>query len=371
MGDMATDLNGGLSPMVIERLLGRPEVLIEADTVMPSLKDQVILVTGAGGTIGSEICRQLLRCMPRTVIALDWDEQGVYTLDSELAPGSPKRFKSYLGNAANRRRVERIMIEHRPQVVFHVAAYKHVHYVERFPEEGVANNVFGTRTIAELAVEHDVSTVVFVSTDKAVQPTSVYGATKSLCERVIRDFSWREKASFVTVRFGNVMASRGSVIPRLDRQIMAGGPLTITLPEAERYFMTAREAAGLVLQSSHIGTNGDLCLRRMEPAIRILDLAHRLMELRGVSPDSMAIEYIGMAPGEKVQESLLTAAETTRFRDIDGAVVCARGERGDDLDSAKFRALENAASEGERDALLRLLADLVPDYTSLAIEEAI
>ena len=318
------------------------------------------MVTGGSGSIGKEICRSILQCDPGSVLALDWDEQGVYELEAAFSGESKGQFEVMLANIGSRQRVDRILREHRPDIVFHMAAYKHVRYIERFPEEGVINNVFGTRTVAELAVEHNVGRFVFVSTDKAVDPVSVYGATKALCEHQVTDLSRVASTTFITVRFGNVLASRGSVIPRLDAQVQSGGPVTVSHPEAERYFMTVREAARLVLQSNAVGQNGDLCIRVMGDPIRILDLAMRLIALRGRT--DVGIEITALGPGDKICEALLTEDESQRARQEDGMFICPVDKTGPQINVVRLGALEAAAVAGNSDAIREHLAALVPTF---------
>lgn len=304
----------------------RIEDLLPRDPVPPSLslddltsefQGKRVLVTGAGGSIGSELCRQLVRMNPDQLLLCERDETNLFEIHREL---TQHRIEDVcvplLVDITRSRDIERVFKDHRPQVVFHAAAYKHVPMMESFPEHAVHNNVFGTQRLANLAHEHKVERFVMISTDKAVRPTSVMGATKRMAELIIQNMAATSETSFSCVRFGNVLASRGSVVGIFRDQIKRGGPVTVTHPEATRYFMTIPEAANLVIQAATLGHEGDVFLLDMGEPVRILDLARLMIHLSGASEDRVPIKIIGTRPGEKLYEELRTDAERIEKTDL-------------------------------------------------------
>ncbi|QQR73841.1 MAG: polysaccharide biosynthesis protein [Holophagales bacterium] len=290
----------------LEDLLGRPTVRLEGGAVDALLAGRCVLVTGAGGSIGSELARQVARFRPARLLLLERAENALFEIDREMrgvAPGLP--IVPLLADIGDEGRMRRIFAEYRPRVVAHAAAHKHVPMVEANPCEAVKNNLFGTLGLAELAAEHEVETFVLISTDKAVRPTSVMGATKRMAELVVQEVARRRGGRFVAVRFGNVMGSAGSVIPIFQRQIQEGGPVTVTHPEMKRYFMTIPEAVQLVLQAAAMGRGGEIFVLDMGEPVRILELAERLITLSGFRPyEEIPIEVTGMRPGEKLFEEI-------------------------------------------------------------------
>ncbi len=297
----------------------RIEDLLSRDPVPPSLSraDLVrifggkrVMVTGAGGSIGGELCRQLAYMQPAQLILAERDETNLFHIERELVAAKMGHVTvPLLLDVMDGKAVERAFKELQPQVVFHAAAYKHVPMMERFPWEAVRNNVFATKQLVEMAEEHGVETFVMISTDKAINPTSVMGATKRFAEQIVQDFSTRAKTRFSCVRFGNVLGSRGSVVGIFREQIAAGGPVTVTHPDATRYFMTIPEAANLVIQASTLGHRGEVFLLDMGEPVRIIDLARQMIRLSGFTEEEVPIRVIGTRPGEKLFEELSTIGE--------------------------------------------------------------
>lgn len=348
----------------IGELLARSELEIDSTAAGVYLQDKTVLVTGAGGSIGSELCRQICLCHPRQLLLLGRGEYPIYQIQQELAASHPTQaVNSIIGDVGNRGKMEYLFRTYHPQVVFHAAAHKFVHFVEQNPEEGVLNNVFGTQNIAFIAQHYQTEKFVLISTDKAVNPTSVLGATKKLAELIIQDLSRAEKTSFVSVRFGNVLRSRGSVVPLFEQQIARGGPLTLTHPEMRRYFMSLHEAVHLVLQSGATGHNGDLCILDMGTPVRILDLAKALIRMNGRDlKQEVDIVFMGMGPGEKLEEQMFSAEETQHVEQIGKLLVCRPNENFQPLSEETLGYLRQAAAQCQRPELIQLLQNLLPDY---------
>ena len=309
----------------IEDLLGRDPVPLDYALIHQVISSQIVMVTGAGGSIGSELCRQLLQAQPATLLLLDNSELNLYSIHRDLTNRQARiscatRIVPLLCNVTNSDRLSEIIGTFRPQVIYHAAAYKHVPMLEHNPAEGICNNVFGTRSLAEVARQHGVPSVVLVSTDKAVRPTNIMGASKRLCEMILQALAAEpgHATCFSMVRFGNVLGSSGSVVPLFRNQIMHGGPLTITHKEITRYFMTIPEAAQLVIQAGAMASSGDLFLLEMGEPIKIVDLALKMIELSGLTlrtsenPDGdIEICYTGLRPGEKLYEELLIGTHSS------------------------------------------------------------
>ena len=302
-----------LHPVSIEDLLERDEVRLDMDIVEHYIRDKVVLVTGAGGSIGSEICRQIMRVGPKLLLLLGHGENSIYLINQELkniykdGPIIP-----IIADIRDKQQLDQIFTQYNPQVVFHAAAHKHVPLMEIQPMAAVLNNIYGTRNVADVAGRHGVERFVMISTDKAVNPTSVMGATKRVAEKVIISMNDTYDTKYITVRFGNVLGSRGSVIPLFKKQIEAGGPVTVTDPEMTRYFMTIPEASQLVLQAGAMGKGGEVFLLDMGEPVKIIDLARNMIRLSGLEPDKdIYIKITGLRPGEKKYEELLTSEEGT------------------------------------------------------------
>lgn len=298
----------------LEDLLGRDEVTIDTPHVNALLRDRVVMVTGAGGSIGSELCRQILKFAPAQLIAYDLSEFAIYRLTEDLRERFPEsRVVPIIGDAKDSLLLDHVMSAHTPHIVFHAAAYKHVPLMEELNAwQALRNNVLGTYRVARAAIRHGVRHFVLISTDKAVNPTNVMGASKRLAEMACQALQQSSpNTQFETVRFGNVLGSAGSVIPKFQQQIAKGGPVTVTHPEITRFFMTIPEASQLVLQASSMGQGGEIFILDMGEPVRIVDLARDLIRLYGFDEDQIRIEFSGLRPGEKLYEELLADDETT------------------------------------------------------------
>lgn len=295
----------------IQDLLGREPVTLEAESIDRFLSEKVVMVTGAGGSIGSELARQLGRCGVGELLLVERSEYALFQIERELAESYPDlRYRALMADVCDERRMRKIFATHRPEVVFHAAAHKHVPMMEENASEAVKNNVFGTRRTAELAGEFGAGSFVLVSTDKAVRPRSVMGATKRAAELIIQEFDRRYETKYLAVRFGNVIGSNGSVIPTFRDQIMKGGPVTVTHPDMERFFMTIPEATQLVMQAGAYGCGGEIFILDMGAPVKILDLAKETIRLSGLEPDvDIKIAFTGVRPGEKMIEELESDAE--------------------------------------------------------------
>ncbi|WP_226667481.1 polysaccharide biosynthesis protein [Metabacillus litoralis] len=296
----------------VEDLLGRETIELDITSISEYVTNKVVLVTGAGGSIGSEICRQISSFKPKALILLGHGENSIYTIEMELKDlfkTSGIDFITEIADLQDYDKLSNVMKEYQPHVVYHAAAHKHVPLMERSPEEAVKNNMIGTRNIAQATSIHGVETFVMISTDKAVNPTSVMGSTKRLAEMIIQHFDQISPTRFVAVRFGNVLGSRGSVIPLFKKQIQSGGPVTVTHPDMVRYFMTIPEASRLVIQAGALAKGGEIFVLDMGEPVKIVDLAINLIKLSGNNLDEIGIEYTGMRPGEKLFEELLSNEE--------------------------------------------------------------
>ncbi|HBN96904.1 MAG TPA: polysaccharide biosynthesis protein, partial [Firmicutes bacterium] len=294
----------------IEDLLGRDPVKVDIAGMSGYIADHVVLVTGAGGSIGSELCRQIVALKPQTLLLLDNCENNMYEIEMELKAKSDVPLVALVKDIRDRGAIEAIFSKYKPQVVFHAAAHKHVPLMEQNPEESIKNNVYGTYQVAWAAHRHKTERFVLVSTDKAVNPTSVMGASKRIAEMIIQYLDTISSTTYVAVRFGNVLGSRGSVIPLFRKQILAGGPVTITHEKMIRYFMTIPEAVQLILQAGALATSGEIFVLDMGEPVAIMDLAMTLIRLSGLQPYiDIDIKVTGMRPGEKLYEELLTDEE--------------------------------------------------------------
>ncbi|WNF37336.1 nucleoside-diphosphate sugar epimerase/dehydratase [Bacillaceae bacterium IKA-2] len=290
----------------VEDLLGREQVELDTETIGKKLTEKTILVTGAGGSIGSEVCRQICQFNPETIILLGHGENSIYEIELELKRAFKMiNIETEIADVQDREKMFSIMSRRRPDVVYHAAAHKHVPLMERNPEEAVKNNIIGTKNVAEAASEAAVGIFVMISTDKAVNPTSVMGATKRIAEMIVQHMDIVSETRFVAVRFGNVLGSRGSVIPLFKKQIEEGGPVTVTHPDMIRYFMTIPEASRLVLQAGALAKGGEIFVLDMGEPVKIVDLAKNLIRLSGYTDEEIPIEFTGMRPGEKMFEELL------------------------------------------------------------------
>ncbi|MBX3466780.1 MAG: polysaccharide biosynthesis protein [Planctomycetes bacterium] len=348
----------------IEDLLGRAPVQLDEDAIAEVVRDEVVMVTGAGGSIGAELCRQVARFGPARLVLVERAENSLFLIERELRERAPELvIEPRMADVSDVPRMERLFDQVRPAVVLHAAAHKHVPMMERNPGEAIKNNVCGTRVLADLAREHGVSVFVLVSTDKAVNPSSVMGASKRIAELYVQSLAARSrKTRFVTVRFGNVLGSNGSVVPIFQEQIARGGPVTVTHPEMTRYFMTIPEACQLILQAASMGHGGEIFVLDMGQPVRIVDLARDLIRLSGFVPDrDVPIVFSGVRPGEKLHEELSRAdehADRTRHPKI----FVGRGEpRGWSELAAAIERLETVADMSAEDVRSEL-SRVLPDY---------
>ncbi|MGC5324924.1 polysaccharide biosynthesis protein [Brevibacillus sp. SYSU BS000544] len=297
----------------VEDLLGRDPVEVDMEEITGYITGKTILVTGAGGSIGSELCRQIAPFKPKKLLLLGHGENSIFVIENELKRLVPSlHYETLIADIQDRKRIEEIFETYLPEVVFHAAAHKHVPLMEKNPKEAIKNNVFGTKNVAEMAARYNTKRFVLISTDKAVNPTSVMGATKRMAESIVLGLNRSSTTKFAAVRFGNVLGSRGSVIPHFKKQIELGGPVTVTHPEMVRYFMTIPEAVQLVIQAGAIASGGEVFVLDMGQPVKIDQLARDLIKLSGFEPDKdIHIVYSGIRPGEKLYEELLTDEEGT------------------------------------------------------------
>jgi len=295
----------------VEDLLGRKPVQLDIESISESLYGKTVLVTGAGGSIGSEICRQICTFHPKKIVLVGHGENSIYHIEMELRNLYKNQIEivPVIGDIQDHSRMFEVMEDHNPHVVYHAAAHKHVPLMEYNPREAVKNNVFGTKNVAEAADTFGVETFVLISSDKAVNPTNIMGSTKRIAEMIIQKIDKTSKTKFVAVRFGNVLGSRGSVIPLFKKQIQAGGPVTVTHPDMTRYFMTIPEASRLVIQAGSLARGGEVFVLDMGEPVKIVDLATNLIRLSGYSTDEIKVQFSGIRPGEKMFEELLNEKE--------------------------------------------------------------
>ena len=354
----------------LEDLLGRETVALDAEKMTAYIQGRIVLITGAGGSIGSELVRLVAGFGPSSILLMGRGENSVYEIDRELAIDHPDVNRvPIIGSVADEVALEKVFSEHRPEVVFHAAAHKHVHLMEFFPDEAIKNNVTGTRRLIEAAERYGVDRLVMLSTDKAVRPRGVMGASKRLAElTMLRKTAEGCRTKLIAVRFGNVLGSRGSVVPMFQQQVRLGGPVTVTHPDVTRYFMTIREAAMLVLEAGFAGRGGEIYVLDMGDPIRIVELAEHVIRLSGLEPGTdIAIEFCGLRPGEKLHEELWSSSETLSRTEYDKILVLRAGDSPPPAQTASVcAALEEMAARGDRDGILKKLCELFED---MAVEE--
>ncbi len=351
----------------VEDLLGRTPVRLDNTAMAAFLHDKRVLVTGGGGSIGAEICRQVMQYSPAELVIVERAENRLYEIMLEIeGKGYPAPLVPHVADINDVGRMDQIFSEKRPQVVFHAAAYKQVPLMELFPEEAVRNNVFGTRILSELADRHQTEAFVMISTDKAVRPSSVMGASKRVAEILVQCFARRSKTSFMTVRFGNVLGSDGSVVPVFQRQIESGGPVTVTHPDMTRYFMTIQEASRLVMQAAAQGRSGDIMVLNMGEPVKIVDLAKAMITLAGAVPEEgIKITYTGLRPGEKLTEELFDEEGLTESQHEN--ILVARATEFDwETINRELKRLQEFVASRDREAILEKLREILPTFRSEA-----
>ena len=360
-----------LRDVEITDLLGREQVKVNNGEIFESIVGKTIMVTGGGGSIGSELCRQIAKAGPKLLIIFDIYENNAYTIQQELKRKYPElNLEVLIGSVRNTSRISWVMQRYRPDVIFHAAAHKHVPLMEDSPNEAIKNNVMGTYKTAVAAARNGVKKFVLISTDKAVNPTNIMGASKRLCEMVIQMVNRQYPGTdYVAVRFGNVLGSNGSVIPLFKKQIAEGGPVTVTDKNIIRYFMTIPEAVSLVLQASYYAKGGEIFILDMGEPVRIDDMARNLIRLSGYVPDEdIKIEYTGLRPGEKLYEELLMAEEGLQATDNALIHIGEPIQMDDEWFRTKLKQLDEASYQ-ESDRIRELVAEVVPTYTFKKQEE--
>jgi FlaA1/EpsC-like NDP-sugar epimerase len=354
-------------------LLGRETVALDPEKMTAYLSGRVVLITGAGGSIGSELARLVAGFKPSCILLMGRGENSVYEIDRELAIDHPDVNRvPVIGSVTDEVALEKVFAEHHPEIVFHAAAHKHVHLMEFFPDEAIKNNVTGTRRLIEAATRHDVDRLVMLSTDKAVRPRGVMGASKRLAElTILRKTAEGCRTKLIAVRFGNVLGSRGSVVPMFQQQVRLGGPVTVTHPDVTRYFMTIREAAMLVLEAGFAGRGGEIFVLDMGDPIRISELAEHVIRLSGLEPGTdIAIEYCGLRPGEKLHEELWSSAETLSRTEYEKILVLKSSDTPPLAQTtAASDALERLAARGDREGIVRMLRELFEDMPAEELDE--
>lgn len=369
--DMARRI-GAIESIKVEDLLERPTIHINTENVSHILTNRVVLITGAAGSIGSEIVRQVTQYQPHIIILLEMAESPLHDISIDLASEFPKQYFAHrIADVRNRKMMEEIFDEYRPDVVFHAAAYKHVPLMEEFPTQAVLANVLGTKNVADMAVKYGTKRFIMISTDKAVNPTNVMGASKRIAEIYVQSLYRKLSATnadctkFITTRFGNVLGSNGSVVPFFKKQIAAGGPVTVTHPDIIRYFMTIPEASCLVLEAATLGNGGEIFCFDMGHPVRIADLAKNMIRLAGFVPGKdIQIIYTGLRPGEKLYEELLSQKELTIPTPNDKILIAKVCEYDYDEVEVKIQQLISDADDGKVFPTVKLMKEIVPEFKS-------
>ena len=356
-----------LKNVEVQDLLGRDPIKVNLEEIMGYVQDKVVMVTGGGGSIGSELCRQIAKSHPKQLIIVDIYENNAYDIQLELQRKYPKlNLETMIASVRDQNKINDLFAYYHPDIVYHAAAHKHVPLMEDAPHEAIKNNVFGTLNVAKAADQYGVKKFILISTDKAVNPTNIMGASKRLCEMIVQSFDKKSKTEFVAVRFGNVLGSNGSVIPLFEKQIAAGGPVTVTHPDIIRYFMTIPEAVSLVLQAGAYAKGGEIFVLDMGEPVKIADLAKNLIRLSGYKlGEDIEIEYTGLRPGEKLYEELLMDEEGLQSTDNELIHIGKPIDFDEELFIQKFMhqliQLRDAANE-DSDAIRAMVKEIVPTY---------
>lgn len=353
-----------LKDVDITDLLGRDEVDIDLDKIEKFIKGKKVLVTGAAGSIGSELCRQTAKFNPSLLILLDQEETGIFNISEEISEDfRGLNIKSVIADITDKGKIDKAFGEFKPDIVFHAAAYKHVPLMEKDPIEAVKNNIFGTEVVAKASLDNSAEKFIFISTDKAVNPSSVMGATKRVCEKICQLLNQENKTKFVSVRFGNVLNSRGSVIPIFTEQIKKGGPVTVTHKDMTRYFMLISEACLLVMQSACMGDGGEVFVLDMGKPVKILDLAKEMIKLSGfISDKDIAIVFTGIRPGEKLFEETLTAEEGDAVTENQKIFIAKLSNIDRDKIKKSLEDFKKFVSENNQESVISVLKSVVTSY---------
>ncbi|MBO7433668.1 MAG: polysaccharide biosynthesis protein [Salinivirgaceae bacterium] len=363
-------INGELSSkqiknIKIEDLLERNPIQLDFNRIQSQVKGLTMMVTGAAGSIGSEIVRQLIRFEPKNIVLFDQAETPMYDIEMELRDQSASNITIVIGDITDDQRVDEVFKKYKPNIVYHAAAYKHVPMMENNPVEAVRNNVLGTRLIADTAIKYGVSRFVMVSTDKAVNPTNVMGASKRIAEIYTQSLNGKSETLFITTRFGNVLGSNGSVIPRFKKQIESGGPVTVTHPQITRYFMTIPEACQLVLEAGASGKGGEIFIFDMGESVKIVDLAKKMIKLSGLQlGKDIQISFTGLRPGEKLYEELLANKENTIPTPHPQIMVAKVREYNHDEANTKIDGFIELIKNQDNMGVVRLMKEIVPEFIS-------
>ena len=364
-------INGELSinqikNIKIEQLLERPEINLSKDKIKSEIEGKTIFITGAAGSIGSEIVRQISKYNPKVIVLYDQAESPMYDIELELSDNYKfTDFKIIIGDIRNTKRLEYIISRYKPDTIFHAAAYKHVPMMENNPSEATSTNIIGTKNLADLANKYGTERFVMVSTDKAVNPTNVMGASKRTAEIYVQSLNKNSKTKYITTRFGNVLGSNGSVIPRFRKQIEDGGPITVTHPDITRFFMTIPEACQLVLEAGATGNGGEIFVFDMGKSVKIADLAKKMIKLSGLSIGSdIEIKYTGLRPGEKLYEELLNSAENTIATHHEKIMKAKVREYKYETISSQIEELAKLANEFDNYAIVKKIKEIVPEFIS-------
>ncbi len=348
----------------VEDLLGREQVFLDQGVIEKFIIDKNILIIGAAGSIGSELCRQVMKFKPSSLCILDQDETGIFNIEEELKDNFEKtKIKSVIADILDKQKIERIFRQFKPDIVFHAAAYKHVPLMETNSDEAIKNNVFGTKNVAEISVRNGVEKLVFISTDKAINPTSVMGATKRLGEMICQSLNQKNSTKFISVRFGNVLDSRGSVIPIFREQIRRKGPVEVTDPQMKRYFMLNSEACLLVMQAGAMGQGGEVFVLDMGEPIKILDLAKEMIKISGFEPNKdIPIVFTGIRPGEKLFEEILTIEEGVVATKNKKIFITKLSKVNEEKLNPGLKKLNTVIQIGNQKEIRDILRKIIPSY---------
>ncbi len=354
-----------LREIQVEDLLGRKSVSLDTKLMEDFIKDKKVLITGAAGSIGSELSKQVVKFKPYALLILDQDETGIFNISRKLKNSFPSlKFFSIIADIQDREKIEKVFSVFQPNVVFHAAAYKHVPLMEENPDEAVKNNVFGTKSVAETSLKYGVEKFILISTDKAVNPSSIMGATKRIGEMICQALN-QEKTKFISVRFGNVLGSRGSVIPVFEEQIKKGGPVEVTHPKMKRYFMTTPEACLLVMQAGAMGQGGEVFVLDMGKPVKILDLAKEMIRLSGFEPDrDIPIVFTQPRPGEKILEEILTAEEITIATKNEKIFIAKLLKIEEKKLNFSLERLKEVVKKGNGEKIKTILKEIIPSYNT-------